>query len=429
MSNDTRFGSWSPPGSPLGVEYSLVVIEEIRHAVSEGVKRLSRGGIEVGGILYGSREGRTIRVQAMRDIECEHARGPQFLLSDRDRTALGEQLAADLEDPRLEEMIAVGWFLSHTRSEISLSEADLDIYNTFFPAPWQVTLVVRPGRSSNMRAGFFVREPDGSINLENPYPEFGFPDRLAGVLDAPPRDRGAAAARRGGPRFEGAAAAAAAAPAESLPAPAPSVGTAMIPVRDPSWGVPQFAQPPKPKSSNGLLWVLGIIALLMVGVAGVLGYRYFNPAPAVEPLQLSVLEHEGQLQIAWNHMAHSIAAAPKGKVEIVDGTSSRTVPLTPTDLARGSLTYVRNGGDVRVRLTVDQPDGSAVAEESRFLGAPPAPKQDPNQTPEVQEQSDQLQQENRRLRTQNQQQADRIQQLERTMVILRARLGIDQDKK
>ncbi len=50
-------------------------------------------------------------------------------------------------------------------------------------------MVVHPGRSGTMRAGFFVREADGSVKGERSYQEFNFPDRMAGVLDRPPRER------------------------------------------------------------------------------------------------------------------------------------------------------------------------------------------------------------------------------------------------
>ena len=66
------------------------------------------------------------------------------------------QLHQDRADPQLEGLLCLGWFLSHTRTEIALSESDLEIFSTYFPDPWQVTLVVRPGRGGSMRAGFFV---------------------------------------------------------------------------------------------------------------------------------------------------------------------------------------------------------------------------------------------------------------------------------
>src|ERR1700674_5246057 len=174
--SDVKFGYWTVPESPVSIDYSRVLIEEIRHEVAEGFQRLSRGGIEVGGILYGMRDGRTVRVLAMRPISCEHARGPAFLLSDKDRKSLQEQLQGDQQDPRLQGMISVGWFLSHTRSEILLSDSDLEIYSIFFPASWQTTLVVRPGRGGAMRAGFFVRDADGTVKSDQSYLEFNLPD-------------------------------------------------------------------------------------------------------------------------------------------------------------------------------------------------------------------------------------------------------------
>ena len=48
--SDAKFGSWTVAESPITVEYSHLVIEEIRFAVAEGFQRLSRGGIEVGGL-------------------------------------------------------------------------------------------------------------------------------------------------------------------------------------------------------------------------------------------------------------------------------------------------------------------------------------------------------------------------------------------
>src|SRR5271169_2976492 len=110
---ETKFGSWNVAESPVAIEYALVVIEEIRHEVAEGYQRLSRGGIEVGGVLYGTRDGRTVRILAMRPIACEHARGPAFQLSDKDRKVLNDQLKEDAEDTHLDGLISLGWFLSH----------------------------------------------------------------------------------------------------------------------------------------------------------------------------------------------------------------------------------------------------------------------------------------------------------------------------
>jgi hypothetical protein len=66
----------------------------------------------------------------------------------------------------------VGWYHSHTRSEIFLSETDQDIHQRFFPEPWQVALVLKPHTFEPTRGGFFFREADGSIRGAASYREF-----------------------------------------------------------------------------------------------------------------------------------------------------------------------------------------------------------------------------------------------------------------
>jgi len=408
MSQDTNFGSWAVAESPLTIEYSLVVIEEIRHAVTEGFQRLSRGGLEVGGVLYGTHEGSAVRIQAVREIVCEHARGPSFLLSDNDRAALTEQLARGAEDHRLAGMVAVGWFLSHTRGEIALTESDLETFNSFFPAPWQITLVIRPGRASFMRAGFFVRESDGVVKSERSYLDFNFPERPA-APDRPLRDRGAPAERRNAPPYE-----------------APSPDTASPAAQDvPLFGQPAAAMPQYlPYPDERRKWPWGLIAVvLVVVVAAIVGLRLVAPRLAPEPIALSVAERDGQLQIQWNHASRSITGAARGTLEINDGQDSRSLPLTPLDLSRGSFNYLRKSADVAIRLTVEDSTGEKTQEASRFLGSAPAVG-DPNELDAIRLERDSLQDQLATLRAQNRQQADRIQQLERTLVILQSRLGI-----
>jgi proteasome lid subunit RPN8/RPN11 len=409
MSQDANFGSWAVAENPLKIEYSLVVIEEIRHVVTEGFQRLSRGGLEVGGVLYGTHEESTVRIQAMREIVCEHARGPSFLLSDNDRAALTEQLARGQEDHRLEGMVAVGWFLSHTRGEIMLTKPDLETFDAFFPAPWQITLVIRPARAGFMRAGFFVRESDGAVKSERSYLDFSFPERPA-APDRPPRDRGAPEDRRNAPPRD--------APPDTTPAAlydAPLFG-------QPSASIPQYLPYPETRRK----WPWGVIAVVLaVAVLAVLGLRLFAPSAAPEPISLSVAERDGQLQIGWNHTSRTISGAARGTLEITDGQDSRSIPLTQLELSRGSFNYLRHSGDVEIRMTVEDSGGGKTQEASRFLGSPPAAA-DPNELDAIRLERDSLQDQIAALRAQNKQQADRIQQLERTLIILQTRLGIIQ---
>jgi proteasome lid subunit RPN8/RPN11 len=410
--SDAKFGLWTVPESPITVEYSLVVIEEIRHEVAEGFQRLSRGGIEVGGVLYGTQDERTVRVMAMRPIACEHARGPGFVFSDKDRVALNEQLVRDQDDPHLEGLVSVGWFLSHTRSEITLSDSDLEIYSIFFPAPWQVTMVVRPGRAGSMRAGFFVREADGTVKSERSYVEFNFPDRLAGVLDRPPersRDRG----ERRVPSFYRESAA----PARVEPAPRE------VPSLYQTSG-PQLLQTPAPRKKWPwlALWAVVVIALAVALL------RYWMATSQPEPISLAVVERDGQLQIEWNRNAKPVSGAARGAIEISDGADSRTIRLTPAQLASGHFTYARKTGDIEVRMTVEDGGGTKTQEASRFLGRSPSTPANNQELSDLQRRRDELELEVAKLRRENDDQAAKIQQLERTLRVLQARLGIDTGK-
>ena len=417
MIADQRFESWSAPESPVMIEYSMVVIEEIRREVAEGFQRFSRGGIEVGGVLYGTRDGTTIRLQAMRPIACEHARGPAFILSEKDEAALAGQLEGDKSAPQLERMECVGWFLSHTRTDICLSDTDLALYSRFFPDAWKLTMVVRPGRSGSMRAGFFVREPDGTIKSDHSYQEFSFPDRLAGVFDP-----GARAARPSGERVPAERAGGMARRSERA-----EPSTEALPRRE--YTAESTAEPGRlddaplflaaqKRSARRWPWLVltGIVVALAGGAAG---YRFF-PAAGSEPAGLTVVERDGQLQIEWNRASRVIANASRGKIEIADGASNRTIPLAASDLGTGKVTYARTTGDVEVRMEVENAVGGVTLEASRFLGAPPR-RADSDETKLLEQRRSELEAEIARLRDENSAQAERIQQLERTLRIMQSR--------
>src|ERR1700747_3129778 len=85
---DGSFGWWRTPEIGLTIEYPYQVMEEIRTAVCDGQQRLAHGGLEGGGVLFGTRRDTSIRLLTWRPIFCEHALGPSFRLSTRDRAEL-----------------------------------------------------------------------------------------------------------------------------------------------------------------------------------------------------------------------------------------------------------------------------------------------------------------------------------------------------
>ena len=75
-------------GNRIAVQYSAGVLEEVRRLAVDGFNALSHGGVETGGILYGIREADCIRVLSFAELLCEHASGPRFVLSEKDRSVL-----------------------------------------------------------------------------------------------------------------------------------------------------------------------------------------------------------------------------------------------------------------------------------------------------------------------------------------------------
>src|SRR5436190_23628963 len=96
------YATWTQPGAPFTVSYSLPLLHEIDFVVNEGYRRIPHGGIELGGVLFGRVDVSTVRLDAFRNIECEHASGPSFTLSERDVALLRQQLANAASDPALE---------------------------------------------------------------------------------------------------------------------------------------------------------------------------------------------------------------------------------------------------------------------------------------------------------------------------------------
>src|SRR2546425_12165229 len=119
---DVEHGLWKASGHDFTIEYSMYVLEQIRAAAIEGFNKLPRGGIEIGGVLFGSREGRRISVRDFRALDCEYSLGPSFTLSEKDQAKLKQLLDVASSEPELRGLIAVGWYHAHTRSEIRLTD-------------------------------------------------------------------------------------------------------------------------------------------------------------------------------------------------------------------------------------------------------------------------------------------------------------------
>src|SRR5665213_778079 len=167
-----EFVSWRVPQFQRSIEYPLEVMEEIRAFACDELLQLSHGGNEVGGILFGTRREDLIRILTWRPMACEHTKGEVLQLSYNDRMNLAVQLEMARQNPDLKDLRPVGWFVSHWRGDVSLSDSDLEIYNGFFPEAWQAALVICPKGSGRAQAGFFMREADDKVQSEASYQSF-----------------------------------------------------------------------------------------------------------------------------------------------------------------------------------------------------------------------------------------------------------------
>jgi len=105
-------------------------------------------------------------------------------------------------------------------------------------------------------------------------------------------------------------------------------------------------------------------AAVVLAAAAALGYWPLKPDRG---LALSAADTTGQLYIVWDRMAPPIQRAIRGSLEILDRGVHTEVMLTSGDLRFGSVCYVRQSGDVALRLVVYLPGRAAVEETTHFL--------------------------------------------------------------
>lgn len=409
--------TWSAPEVHLSIEYAAQILDEINAYAIEGLKQLSRNGIAVGGVLFGSRRDKSVRILTWRPIACEHIKGSALFLSPADRKALAQLLQEAKSDRELEGLHAIGWFVSHTREGILLNESDLEIYSHFFPWSWQITLVVRPSRDWRSRAGFFVRNSEGRVKSDASHREF----QIDGAGAAPARsvqypviaEYGAAANEAGAAEPAAVEPGASAATAEVEPAtpagPKRSLSQARI-------------------FSDRRLWIWAVPVILALIVWAVVWQR--PAAPPVSPsLGFRAFDSKGQLRLDWDQSSKAIEEATRGTLYIRDGgTAPVRLALDTSQLDAGTYLYARKSADVEVVLTVFPREGKPVEESARFVG-PPVNLPHSDDSTELRKQRDVLVKENARLRDDLRRETNRNRDLEEAIKALKNRVEVEQSQK
>jgi proteasome lid subunit RPN8/RPN11 len=428
--NGAGLATWTAPECPFTIEYSPRALDDIRLAVVDAFFSLPRGGAEIGGILCGNWDGGRLAITNYAALDCEHAFGPSFALSPRDEAQLAGLLAASAARG----LRPVGWYHSHTRSEIFLSDADREIHRRFFPEPWQVALVVKPHTFHPARAGFFFRDSSGGMHAEASYAEFELTP-----LAVKPAPSGAPAKVEPGPApdpvpgplllslsdSQAASLVAAAQPQAPAAEPKEPAAEPEKPAEPPP--LPKFVDAPARPSRRWPIVVAAALLACCALAAAAYWKRDFwlprvmamapRPAPVLippPPLGLNTIDSGGQLQIRWDRNSPFVLQATGGVLSIGTGGPSRQeIPLDKVHLLTGEVTFARQTERVDVGLSLTQPDGHSAHEVTIFMGK--LPDTTPAQDPAVLEQRDSLTKQVAKIQTELDAETSRNAKLQKSM--------------
>ncbi len=360
-----QYGSWSVHGLTPTIEYSLVEIARIVEVVVKGYFQFPHGGIEVGGVLFGDRVGELVRIHASRPLACAHEQGPRFVLSPADQKPLQRLLDDFQADPLLRNYRPVGWYRSRTLSDISLAPEDVEIFNRYFPHPWQVTLVLRPEVGKPTRAGYFIHEPGKLLKVDASYDPF----EAGPLLEVPQAESPPMLTAASPPQT----------PQLTEPEPPPSYATASAsePVQPARIAVtPASPLPPRPPKllldlprRRGFPWqpvLAGLGSLMLAGVAAswFVVAKWSAAAPTVG---LRVVQKNGEIQAQWNPNSEPVKQARQAFIEVMDGESRTDFALEPEALRRGVWSTVLLSEDIRLRLRLETGSGPPFEERARLL--------------------------------------------------------------
>ena len=400
--------SWAPDGKPVQVWLDFDVIDRMSAEVMRGFGSVPKRGAEVGGVLLGrvDKTGKlTIHVHDFVIVPCDYRRGPSYQLTSAD-TQLFSDAVAKATQGSAADLRPVGYFRSHTRDGMGLTEDDLQLFSNFFPDPTSVILLVRPFATKVSQAGFFFEE-NGQIRSDATYLTFPFRRRElgGGSIGENPRQHAEAAMASelgsvvptasdapvsdftagNGSRAEAFAPAGnsvenrrlfgnveesasgfdtGAFSREPQGNAAHAVGFGGATLGGPNFGGTEASQ--KIKKSWVWLPLSSIFLMLGVLVGFLIAITIKQPNSAVPlsayGLSLAVQQETDSVHVTWDRGAVPVAIATRGILHIQDGDFYKAVDLKPADLQTGSVIIRNVGSNVTLRLEVFLLDRNSLSE-------------------------------------------------------------------
>jgi hypothetical protein len=151
----------SPPEmieNELVLWFSQDLMEELATLLLGGYERSLWGGIEVGGVFFGTTGKDGVHIRCYRSIMSDHQHGPAFKLSKRDLDDLAQLLADAPKAECLKGLIPVGWFHSACNRPVMPNDDDAAVHDHFFTEPWQVSMILKGSKSGPVTIGLSFRE-------------------------------------------------------------------------------------------------------------------------------------------------------------------------------------------------------------------------------------------------------------------------------
>ena len=383
-------GTWTTAQCPFAIEYIPQVLEDLRMAVGSAFYGLSHGGLEIGGILLGSYSSERVTITGSRPLQCEHAFGPTFRLTVSDHS----HLSVAIEEAQAAGQTVVGWYHSHTRSEIFLSKDDLELHYHHFKEPWQVALVLKPVALLPTSCGFFFREADGSIHGQGSYQEFeldGLP-AAGGHTQAGSRDPGAQALKltvvpqsHRRPQEDEEPSQTSQPPAAAIPAmeeePEEEAAIDSPQANElPQWELDRRAAQQRKSRGRRFPWgraLAGVAIVLALGAAYAFYSRSAPATPATGPqlaadktLGLRISRLGTDLVLTWDHNAADQLGAAAGLLSIKDGRTQREVGLNVEQLRSAIYLVTPDSEHMEIELTMLLPN-ERTASEFGIVNLPP----------------------------------------------------------
>lgn len=379
-----RHWHWESADRAVSIQLAYAAIDALNEALRTLAADAPVRGAELGGILLGSahRDGAlTVSIEGFEPFPSSYPRGASWLL---DPQAL-ETFEEALRRPR--DLEVIGFFRSHTRKDLFLSEDDVTFIQQFFPGPDNVVLLVKPFTTRPSVGGLFLWQ-NGVLLRQTAAVEFPF------QREDPPAVRTPAPVKPALPK-----------PVESyetivprgvpLPRNIPpaefaqrsSLGLRDAPAQTGSYedDEPLFvpAHPRQPLSAMAKIWIgLGILALAAVGLFGYVQYSSAHAPKAVlktvaGTLRLAASEGDRNITVTWDRQSPIIEAATHGSLLIEEGSFHKLVDIDPVQLRLGRLIYSRPDAisdTVAFRLQVETSQGEPLTEMLQFVArAPIAP--------------------------------------------------------